>query len=418
MERATRAAFSGRSWRSDCGWIASAARRRPELRVLYVNHTANISGGERSLLELLSALDERVDPVVAAPDGALADAVRALGILVRSIPGTDGSLKLHPLHTPQAMADLGRAAWRLRRLARSERADLVHANSIRAGIVAAAAARTGGAPAVVHVRDVLPDGAMTRLTRAVVGAGAAAIIGNSDYTLRRFAPARTRAQLAVAHSPIDVDRLAAADSAARSQARHALSLPADAGPVLGVVAQLTPWKAQDDAVRIAAGLSSSHPGLRLVLVGSAKFVSRATRHDNHAFVRDLEALIDDCGLREQVLLVGERTDVPQLLPALDLLLMPSWEEPFGRAMVEALAVGVPVAATSRGGPREVVRDGVDGLLLPPRDPAAWVTALDPLLADRERLARMSANGRERAAAFGRGAHADRIVALYEEVLAG
>jgi glycosyltransferase involved in cell wall biosynthesis len=387
------------------------------VRVLYVNHTAHISGGERSLLELLAGLGRRVRATVATPEGDLSCELRAHGLPVREIPGTAGSLKAHPLHTPRTAGELARAAWSVRRIADHDGADLVHANSIRAGIVAVAAARLGGVPAVVHVRDVLPDGPLTRLTRAMVAAGASAIVGNSAYTLRRFAEQSTDALLAVAHSAVDLNRLGAAAEMEQREARAGLGIPADRGPVLGVVAQLTPWKGQDDAVRIAAGLRSAHPGVRLLLAGSAKFVSSSTRHDNRAFVRRLRALIEELGLRDRVALLGERTDVPEVLRALDMLLVPSWEEPFGRAIVEALAVGVPVAATSVGGPREVLRDGVDGLLLPPRHPDAWVAALSQLLSDPGRLAAMTCEGRARATGFSRAAHADRLLSVYEDVLA-
>jgi glycosyltransferase involved in cell wall biosynthesis len=388
------------------------------VRILYVSHTAEISGGERSLLDLLGGLDGHVQAAVATPEGPMSAALGARGVPVRAIPGIAGSLKPHPLHTPRTAGELARAAWSVRRIARRDGVDLMHANSIRAGIVAATAARTGAPPAVVHVRDVLPDGLLARASRMVVGGGASAIVGNSAYTLERFADPSTAALLAVAHSPVDLDRLRAAANLDRRRARAALGIPADAAPVLGVVAQLTPWKAQDDAVRIAAGLRHAHPGVRLLLAGSAKFVSRSTRHDNLSFVQRLEALVEDLGLSDRVLLLGERSDVPELLRALDLLLVPSWEEPFGRAVVEALAVGVPVAATSAGGPREVLRDGIEGLLLPPRQPDAWVEALLPLLADPARLDEMRRQGPARASRFDRSAHADRILSIYERVLEG
>jgi len=163
-------------------------------------------------------------------------------------------------------------------------------------------------------------------------------------------------------------------------------------------------------------LRDAYPGVSLLLAGSPKFVSSSTRHDNHAFVERLRALIDDLGLGDRVVLLGERGDVPELLRALDMLLVPSWEEPFGRTVVEALAVGLPVAATSVGGPSEVLTDGVEGLLLPPRRPDAWAAALAPLLGDHDRLAEMARRGRARAFAFDRGAHADRVVSVYEQVL--
>jgi glycosyltransferase involved in cell wall biosynthesis len=387
------------------------------VRVLYVSHTAHVSGAERSLLDLVGGLGARVQATVASPEGELSATMRSQGVPTRTIPGTAGSLRPHLVHTPRAVAELSHAAWRVQRIARRDSIDLVHANSIRAGIVATAAARMGAPPAVVHARDILPDGPLARLTRAAVGGCASAIVGNSAYTLERFAGPRTDAILAVAHSPVEIDRLSAARDLDPGKARVALGIPADAGPVLGVVAYLSPLKAQDDAVRIVAGLRSAHPDVRLVLAGTAKFVNRSTRHDNRAFVRRLHSLVEELDLRDRVVLLGERNDVPEVLRALDMLLVPSWTEGFGRSVVEALAVGVPVAATSVGGPREVLRDGVDGVLLPPRRPGEWVATLSPLLRDRRRLAEMARAGRVRASTFNSRRHADRVLLIYQDVLA-
>ena len=132
---------------------------------------------------------------------------------------------------------------------------------------------------------------------------------------------------------------------------------------------------------MVAALRERFPEVRLLLVGAAKFVSGATRYDNVAYTAELEALVSELGLADAVVFTGERQDVPEVLRAIDVLLVPSWEEPFGRTVVEAMAMEVPVLATSEGGPAESLREGVDGHLLPPRDPAAWVEPAARLLSD-------------------------------------
>jgi glycosyltransferase involved in cell wall biosynthesis len=155
----------------------------------------------------------------------------------------------------------------------------------------------------------------------------------------------------------------------------------------------------------------------LLLIGSAKFLARSTRHDNAAYIERLRELIGEAGLSEHVSWLGEREDVPELMRALDVLLLPSTEEPFGRVVVEAMAMEVPVLATNVGGPAEVVRDGEDGRLLPPREPAAWAAALAQLAASVETRARMGRAGRERALEqFGLERHVDAILGVYERAL--
>src|SRR5439155_19861715 len=116
------------------------------VRVLDLNHTARMRGGERSLLSLIAGLPDDVSAVVGCPPGPLAEATRELGLPVAYVPGTDASLKLHPWHTTRGLLDIARATWFVRRLAATLDADLVHANSIRAGIAATCAASVGGPP--------------------------------------------------------------------------------------------------------------------------------------------------------------------------------------------------------------------------------------------------------------------------------
>src|SRR5207248_3224481 len=109
----------------------------------------------------------------------------------------------------------------------------------------------------------------------------------------------------------------------------------------------------------------------LLLIGEARFTSGATRYDNTAYVQNLHELTDALDLGQAVRFVGHRNDVPEVLAALDIALLPSWEEPFGRVVVEAMAAGTPVVATAVGGPTEIIEEGINGLLVPPREPELW-----------------------------------------------
>ncbi len=88
------------------------------MKVLYVNHTGQVSGGEKSLLELLRGAAPPISPIVACPDGPLADALSEIGVPRVAIPDVDGSLKLHPRHTTLALARIMRGAVAVRSLAR------------------------------------------------------------------------------------------------------------------------------------------------------------------------------------------------------------------------------------------------------------------------------------------------------------
>jgi L-malate glycosyltransferase len=380
------------------------------VRVLFVNHTSHVSGGERSLLDLVESLPPSVEPVAACPPGPLADRLKAADVDVAAIPGTDGSLKLHAWHTARGATRVGTAARRLRRIVRAVDPDVVHANTIRSGLICAPVALLGGPPLVTYVRDCLPPGRFAALALRAVDRASTTVVSNSAHTRASLGVESARSRRMVVHSPVDLRRFDPAQ-AGRQSARMSLGLEPGA-VALGVVAQLTPWKGQDDAIRIVAGLRELGIDARLLLAGSAKFVSGATRHDNLAYVRRLEALAAEKGLGGAVRFLGEQEDVPALLSALDLLLVPSWEEPFGRVVVEAMAMGIPVAATSVGGPAETITPGLDGVLLPPRRPSAWTERLAELIRDRTELARLGSRGRRRAADFSTDAHVEAMLRVY------
>jgi L-malate glycosyltransferase len=390
------------------------------VRVLYVNHTATVSGGERSLLGLLGALPGGLEPLLACPPGDLQQRAEALGVPTARIAGTAGSLRLHPLHTPLALAQMSLAALQLARAARAHRSQVVHANSIRAGIVLGLARRMPAGlrlaretATVVHVRDVLPPGGASAASLRLIAATATVIAANSEHTAAAVRAAAPRARVEVIANPVDLRRF---DPRAidRAQARQRLGEAGGDGLLLGVVAQLTPWKGQDTAIEALGALRREGIDARLLLIGAAKFVARATRFDNERYVEALHELAAREGVAERVSWLGEREDVPELIRALDVLLLPSWEEPFGRALIEAMALEVPVLATDVGGPREIVREGVEGFLLPPREPARWASAIRRLHEEPELAARLGRAGRERAVEkFTSERHARATLDLYE-----
>jgi glycosyltransferase involved in cell wall biosynthesis len=141
------------------------------------------------------------------------------------------------------------------------------------------------------------------------------------------------------------------------------------------------------------------------------------RYDHVAYVSELRSLVQALGVAQRVSFLGERTDVLRLVGDMDLILVPSWEEPFGRVIIEAMAAGTPVVATDVGGPVEIIRSGYDGLLLPPRAIEVWARHLESLLADSASRDRFAMRGRLHIQeSFTSHRHAEQIVDVYRGVL--
>jgi glycosyltransferase involved in cell wall biosynthesis len=349
---------------------------RETLRVLFADHSVEVGGAQRSLLELMRSARAHCDAHLACPEGPLAEAARAAGVAVLPIPASQPTFRFDLRETPRQLARAGRGGLVLGRHVARVRPHVVHANSLRAGLLAAGSARR--TPIVVHCRDFLPPTPSAAVVKRVLLSRSRAVVAVSRQVAERFAgPTWAKRDVVVVDNPVDFDRFDPARVDGESLRRE---LGLRDGPVLGVIAQITQWKGQDRAIRVLDRLRRTHPGAGLLIVGEAKFVTAATRFDNRAYERELHELAARLGLGDAVHFLGEREDPERVLAALDVLLVPSTEEPFGRTVAEAMAMGVPVVATDAGGPAETIRPGVDGELLPHDDVAGWTEAVGRLAA--------------------------------------
>ncbi len=348
-------------------------------RVLFIDHAEALGGAEHSLLLLLRQLDRtRYTPILACNPGPLADAARGLGVPVYLVhmPRLRGRLT--------ALMALVQSSVMLAGLIRRERVALVHSNVMRASFYAALAARLTSRPLVWHVRDIHAPGQpgglwyprlMCRLTTRVIAISHAVAAG---------LPCPDR--VTVVYNGLDL-----ADFDPRldaTAARHALGLPDDK-LVIGILGRLQPWKGQADFLRAAALVAQTHPTVHFAVVGASIFPSEQD------YRQELRALADDLGIAQRVTFTGHRSDVPVALAALDLLVHCSQAEPFGRVLIEAMAMAKAVVAFADGGVPEIVQAGVSGLLLPPGDISRLAMAMRELL-DRPDLAQaMGRAGRSR-----------------------
>ena len=233
----------------------------------------------------------------------------------------------------------------------------------------ALARRLGGPPLVVHVRDDLPLNRVGRAVRSALIHSADGVIAVSDYTARRFNEGLERPIATRVYNSIDLERFDP-ERVAPAPLREELGVSPQA--LLAQVAQITPWKGQDTAIRTVAGLRER--SRRLLVVGGVSFGARTVRYDNHEFLRSLHGLVEQLDVDGAVHFLRPRDDVPGILRTVDLSLLPSVNEPFGRAIVESMAIGTAPLVSDVGSGPELVDDGVSGRLLPPDRPELWVDA--------------------------------------------
>jgi len=271
---------------------------------------------------------------------------------------------------------------RLARFLRKERIDVLHAHKFGSNVWGTVIGRSAHVPVVLaHEHTWSYEGRPMRrfLDREVVARGATRFIAVSREDRRRMTdvegidPDRTLfIPNGVLASPPPTDR----------DVRAMLGIDAGA-PVIGLVGVLRPQKAVSVLVRAAALLRDEWPDAQVLVVGDGP--ERAS----------LEQLTRELGVQGMVRFVGHRPDVPDLLSALDVAVCCSDFEGSPLAVMEYMEASLPVVATAVGGVPDLIEPGVNGLLVPPRDPQRLATAIAELLRDRQRARAMGARGRER-----------------------
>jgi glycosyltransferase involved in cell wall biosynthesis len=375
------------------------------LRVGILDHTAALGGGELALLHFVRRLDrQKFDPVVILfSEGPLRDGLSEAGVECRHFPLDSsitnlrkGSLGMRLLfRLPGLLASMG-FVLRLSRYLKSQRIELVHANSLKSDILGGLAGRLAGVPVIWHVRDRIDSDYLppiaARLFRILARIVPTHVITNSNATretLRlRDSPGSNRLKNALAafatiHDGTEIPSTESEPSPTSGE------FLAD-GPKIGLVGRITPWKGQHIFIKAAAQVLKACPTAQFQIIGAALF-------EENDYEQEIRGLVETLGIAGSVQFLGFRTDVPELISQLHILVHASTSgEPFGQVIIEGMAAAKPVVATNGGGVPEIVVDGVTGILVPMGDVTAMAEAIRKLIDNPPLAAKMGQAGRMRA----------------------
>ena len=358
-------------------------------RVLYVITELDVGGAERALVELATRLDRTAyEPEVAClmGDGPLAEVLRQRDVPVHAL-GVRGKWDL-------------RVLWRLRRLLAG--CDVVHSFLFHANMVARVAAIGSGVSAVVSSARVAERSrprrrSLERWTHWLVDAETCVSNGVRDYLGAGGFP---RDKLVVIPNGVDVERFGPRDPAFKRR----LGLRADT-PLVTTIGRLHEQKGMHYFLRAAASVRHSRPDCHFLVVG-------------HGPLEDeLRRLAAEFHIADHVTFLGFCDDVPAVLAATDVFVLPSLWEGMPNAVLEAMAAGVPVVATRVEGTVDIIEDGKTGLLVLPRDIPGLVSAVLRLLGEPDRAAALAAAGQAHVRAhFPLDAMVRRHEQLYADLL--
>ena len=355
--------------------------------ILHTEASVGFGGQElRILAEARWLLDHGWQALVAAqPDSRLLDEARRAGVPALAVR----------MRSP---FDL-RAIATLRRLIAEHRVAVVHTHSSVDSWLAGLAARSRRRPVIRsrHVTIAIPR------RRALVYRLADRIITSGEAAARVVRAAGVPASRIVAIAPgIDTGRFHAGVSGERIRRELAL----DTAPLVGLVANIRGSKGHDVFLDASRAVLTAQPATRFLIVG-----------DGIGF-DDVRRRVAALGLDTAVRMTGFRRDIPEIMAALDVLVLPSVRsEAASQVIPQALAVGTPVVATTVGGSGELVRDGETGRLVPPNDAPALAAAILATLADREGSRAMARRGQALVQAHhSLDAAMGRTTRVYEQLL--
>lgn len=294
----------------------------------------------------------------------------------------------------------------LMRLVRAREATLLFLSGPKSNLSGRLVARWDGVPAVLRFNNTLPEPVGMALMQRRLASGTAGAVAVSE-AVRQWA-SRTYALplrcIQVVHSGRDLARFAAPTPGARARVRSELAIAGDAA-VIGLLGRvLASHKGQDLMIRLMPELRRCRPDAVLVIVGDGPDLGACRRS------------AAELGLNGAIRFVGHRGDVPDILAAVDAVVVPSLvDEGFPFVALEASAGCRPVVAFRSGGLPEVVVDDESGIIVPKGDAPGLLDALIRVLRDPALARRLGEAGRRHAAAFTVARNVERLTDIFEEV---
>ncbi len=340
-------------------------------RILYVITKANWGGAQHYVYDLALAAKAAGHEVAVAVGGTgeLTERLQKASVRMIELPLRQQRTFLLDLLTFGSL-------FALIRIFRTERPDVVHTNSAKAGGLGALAARIAHVPHIVFTAHGwefnAPRSWLSKIGirlfswLTIILSHTTICVSNAIRRDIAWMPF-IKEKLVVIHNGVACDPLLP-----RDEARKALSPFTESTYWIGMLSELHPTKRVDDAIRAFAPIARRHPDTGLFIISDGKERKR------------LEQLIQELHLEKRVSLLGHVPNAPRYLGAFDMFVHSSQSEALALAILEAGCAALPTVATRVGGIPEIIEDGRDGLLVPARNPEALAHAIETLYTDPEK----------------------------------
>lgn len=358
------------------------------IRLMKVIPTYFQGGTEGQVLNLVRRMDRQAFELQFAclrKGGDLLAEFETLGIPI-------SEYRIRNLYRPQTFMQ----QWRFARHLRAQRIQIVHSYNFYANMFAIPAARMARTPVVLaSIRDRgVYLTSKQKMAQKVVCRLADRILVNAE-SIREWLLEQGYQdnRIRVIKNGVDMSRYAGVRDSARI--RPELGIP-DSAPIVVMIARLNPQKGVDEFIRAASLLRGSHPDARFLIVGAKLQYQSGVISQDKKYLQELQQLAVDLGVGGKVIFAGHRTDTPEILAEAAISVLPSHSEGLSNTLLESMAAGIPTVATNVGGNPELVKDHINGILIPVKSPEHLAQAIREILDDSGLASRFGRQARNMA----------------------
>lgn len=368
-------------------------------KVLFLDHLSLLSGGEKSLLDIITHIDRDLfEPILVCPgEGPLTKAARKNGVNVYivSLSGVaDFSRGATSIKALLALLHLIKPIKELVKLVKKENCQIIYTNSMKAHFIGSIVAKITRKKLIWHVRDILDEGILLKIF-TMFTLFPNKIICISEAVKNQFKNKVPSNKLNVIYNGILPTKRNALDIQIINQDKF----------TVGIVGQIADWKGQDIFIEAANILSQKYKDIQFLIVGEVLF------QKEEAYKKSLCIIAKD---NEDIHFLGYRSDVPDLLSYFDLLVHASKKpEPFGRVIIEAMEASVPVVATKIGGPIEIIEHEKSGLLYEQDNEIVLSKMIEKIYLNKELREKLKVNGKKR---FNENFHLNNTINRIEKLM--
>lgn len=346
--------------------------------ILYLHNTSYLGGAEKSLLMIIDNIDKnKFNPIFACPSNNIfGEELKKRAVLVKNVEYA----KIRNLKGVRNTLNI------LTQVVRDNNIKLLHSNDLRTNLYASFAGKKFNIPIIWHARNLIYKELIDY--EKWLSFLPNLIFCNGEGIAKRFSFfGKIFKKVKIIYTGIDVNKYN--PNLDGSLIRKEFNINTDE-IVLAVIGRIGEGKGQDDFIKASSIIAKQFGNVKFLIVGSAVTNKDSWRE------KYLKDLVKKLNLEGYVIFTGFRKDIENIIAGVDIFVLPSYAEPFGRSLLEAMVCSKPVIATNTGGTYEIVLDGKTGILIPPKNPSKLAEAMKKLIVDKDLRIRMGKEGRLKA----------------------